>query len=240
MSEIPATEKAGGETRTRLLDAAERLFARHGIDATSLRKITSEAHANLAAVNYHFGSKEALIREVFLRRLHPMNEERLAALDRLERESGEKGPSLEEVLRAFYLPALTLCSGLEREGSDFRRLLARVWSEPRELLRPIFASEFRTLAERFQAALARCLPGASSEDLRWGIFFLVGILTHGLQIPNLDPQDPPVCLRPGEDVEATLARMVRFGAGGLRALVREDDGCPFREEGGKREGGDMQ
>ena len=61
------------ETRTRLLDSAEQLFAERGIDATSLRAITTAAGANLASVNYHFGSKDELFREVVSRRIGPVN-----------------------------------------------------------------------------------------------------------------------------------------------------------------------
>ena len=61
------------DTRERLLDAAKYLFAQRGVDATSLRHITAEAAANLASVNYHFGSKEALFRAVFVRRIGPVN-----------------------------------------------------------------------------------------------------------------------------------------------------------------------
>ena len=72
------------DTRDRLLDTAERLFAERGVDATSLRHITTEAEANLASVNYHFGSKEALFRQIFARRIGPINEERLRLLDACE------------------------------------------------------------------------------------------------------------------------------------------------------------
>ena len=72
---------ANGATRERILNAAELLFVEQGFEATSLRQITTKAAANLAAVNYHFGSKQALIREVFERRLRVLNAERLAQLD---------------------------------------------------------------------------------------------------------------------------------------------------------------
>ena len=78
-------------TKTRLLDTAERLFAHHGIEATSLRTITAEAGVNLAAVNYHFQSKEALMHAVIARRLDPINQRRLAMLDAYEAEAGAVG-----------------------------------------------------------------------------------------------------------------------------------------------------
>src|ERR671936_54679 len=74
------------ETRTRILDAAEELFMQHGFEGTSMRLLTAKAGVNLAAVNYHFGSKDALIEAVFHRRLDPMNVARMAELDKLEAE----------------------------------------------------------------------------------------------------------------------------------------------------------
>ena len=87
------------ETRTRILDAAEELFMQHGFEGTSMRQLTSRAGVNLAAVNYHFGSKDALIEAVFRRRLDPMNAARIAALDELEKEGRAAAP--EAIIRAF-------------------------------------------------------------------------------------------------------------------------------------------
>src|SRR5512145_2902278 len=75
------------ETRTRILDAAEELFMQHGFEGASMRMLTARAGVNLAAINYHFGSKDALIEAVFRRRLDVMNAERIAQLERLEQEA---------------------------------------------------------------------------------------------------------------------------------------------------------
>src|SRR5258708_18044674 len=80
------------ETRTRILDTAEELFMLHGFEGTSMRLLTSSAGVNLAAVNYHFGSKDALIEALFRRRLDPMNAARLAELERLEKNTNARAP----------------------------------------------------------------------------------------------------------------------------------------------------
>src|SRR3982750_849200 len=85
------------DTKTRILDAAESLFMEHGFEATSLRQLTSAAGVNLAAVNYHFGSKEELFKGVLTRRLDPMNQERIELLGRVEREAGARPPTVEKV-----------------------------------------------------------------------------------------------------------------------------------------------
>src|SRR5947207_3904246 len=85
------------ETRTRILDAAEELFMQHGFEGTSMRTLTAQASVNLAAVNYHFGSKDALIEAVFRRRLDPMNTARIAELDRLEAAACASPPPTDAV-----------------------------------------------------------------------------------------------------------------------------------------------
>src|SRR5215472_3578898 len=102
-------------TKTKILNTAERLFAHHGIEATSLRAITAQAGVNLAAVNYHFQSKEALLHAVIARRVEPMNQKRLALLDASEAEAGPGPLPLEKVLDAFLRPVFEVLSGQARE-----------------------------------------------------------------------------------------------------------------------------
>ena len=97
---------ASEDTRERLLNAAEQLFAERGISGTTLRALTKAAKVNLAAVHYHFGSKEGLLDAVVERRATAMNQERLRELDELERSAGEGAPQVEDILRAFFLPGL--------------------------------------------------------------------------------------------------------------------------------------
>ena len=110
-------------TKDRILGAAEELFAQHGFSGTSLRQVTSRADVNIAAVNYHFGSKENLVNEVFRRRMDEMSERRISELRLAQAEHpGE----LEPILAAFIQPALALT--LDRHGSAFVRVLARAYA----------------------------------------------------------------------------------------------------------------
>ena len=95
-------------TKDKILDAAEALFMEHGFEATSLRSITTAAAVNLAAVNYHFGSKEELFQAVLTRRLDPMNQERLDLLTRLEHDAGPAPLPCDRILSAMFVPALRL------------------------------------------------------------------------------------------------------------------------------------
>src|SRR2546421_11767322 len=104
------------ETRTRILDVAEELFMQHGFEGASMRLLTAKAGVNLAAVNYHFGSKHALIEVVFRRRLDPMNLARIAELDRLEKESAARALSAEAVIRAFVGVSLRMMEDTRSGG----------------------------------------------------------------------------------------------------------------------------
>ncbi len=114
-------------TKLRILDAAEALFMERGFEATSLRAITAAAGVNLAAVNYHFGSKEELFQAVLTRRLDPMNQLRLELLTRLESQARTSPISCKRILIALPIPALKLARDPERAGKDFLRPLGGAW-----------------------------------------------------------------------------------------------------------------
>src|SRR5438876_1238178 len=121
---------SGGNTNTLLGAAAEQLFMEHGFEATSLRQLTTAASVNLAAVNYHFGSKEELFQAVLTRRLDPMNQERIELLEKVERDAGGRPLSCEKILFAMLIPALRLARDERRGGKNFLRLLGRAYADP--------------------------------------------------------------------------------------------------------------
>jgi AcrR family transcriptional regulator len=163
------------ETRTRILDAAESLFMQHGFEGTSMRLLTGEAGVNLAAVNYHFGSKHALIEAVFRRRLDPMNQARIAELEKLE---GSAGP--EQIIRAFVSPTLRLVEDAKGGGRNFIRLLGRTYTEPAKSIRQLIGQMYAPVMDRFKSALARALPQMPAEELVWRMHFMFGTLAYTL------------------------------------------------------------
>lgn len=165
------------DTKSDLLEAAERLFAEHGIARSSLRAITREADANLASVNYHFGSKEGLVRAVFARRLEPLNRERLALLDRCL-ESAKGKPDLDCVLHALVGPALQMMRDREPGHRCFAELMGRAIAAPEKRVRSILLDEFREVKERFTSVLAVILPHLSQEELNWRFHFMIGAMAH--------------------------------------------------------------
>src|SRR5204863_3054326 len=148
-------------TRARILNVAEELFGERGLDRVSIRDITRKAKVNLAAINYHFGSKEDLIAAVFERRVVPVNEARIAALDALEKATGKKGPKLDDILEAFIRPALQSSLNASKGGTAFSKLFGRCLSEPSSEVEALLKRQFEPLAERMQGALKKSLPHLS-------------------------------------------------------------------------------
>lgn len=202
-------------TRERIMDAAEQLFAQHGLERVSTRDITARAEANVGAINYHFGTKEGLVFAVFDRRLTPITEERLAALDRLERACGEAAPEAEAVLAAYIRPAVEHALNPKWGDASFAKLLGRLIGEPgTTTIVKLKKAHFDRLAQRYDAALRRAIPTLSDEALACGKTFIIGSLHYLLLV--LDQSFPcPMDRRP--DCEELVMRLVRFAAAGLRA-----------------------
>src|SRR5438093_2677913 len=159
------------DTRTRVLDVAEELFGEEGIERVSIRDITDKAKVNLAAINYHFGSKEDLIVAVFERRVVPVNEARIAALDAVEQAAGKKSPKLEAILEAFIRPALECSLQAPEGGTAFSKLFGRCLSEPSPEVEELLKKQFEPLMERMNAALMRALPRLSRSEIFWRMKF---------------------------------------------------------------------
>ncbi|OGV63501.1 MAG: hypothetical protein A3K19_31560 [Lentisphaerae bacterium RIFOXYB12_FULL_65_16] len=200
-------------TRERILDAAERLFAEQGFAAASMRAITHEAGVNLAAVNYHFVTKEKLLIEVVRRRVVPINRERLERLDRLETEARGRPVPVEAVLTAFVAPVFALRTG-EPGGGHFPRLLGRLYGEPAESLTRFYEEEFGEMMRRFAATLQRSIPGLEPSGVFWGLTLATGMLCHILMAGDrLGLCTAGVCR--ADDAEEITQHVVRFAVAGL-------------------------
>ena len=204
-------------TKTRILDAAEILFTEHGLRETSLRHITSQAGVNISAVNYHFGSREALIEAVFARRVVPMNEARIARLETQEARFPDSGIPVEKLVEAFCAPALMLSRDMDHGGALFIRLMGRAYAEPNAALHQSLRRLFTPVIERFRPAFVEALPTLPAEELYWRMHFMVGLLAYLMSgtemmrlIASSDLSDPL-------DADALLKRLVGFVCGGFHA-----------------------
>jgi AcrR family transcriptional regulator len=222
-------------TKDRILDAAEALFMEHGYEATSLRSITAAAAVNLAAVNYHFGSKEELFQAVLTRRLDPMNQERVDLLTRLEEESAPDPLPCDRILGAMFIPALKLARDPERGGNDFLRLLGRAYADPAPFIRKFLAEQYAVMIARFKAAFGRALPDLPKKELSWRLHFIMGALSYTLAgtdalrlIAELTPAET------GND-ELLLHRLAPFLLAGLQSPVPDtSDAVRALDQGPRR------
>ncbi|HTC35525.1 MAG TPA: TetR/AcrR family transcriptional regulator [Bryobacteraceae bacterium] len=202
-------------TKDRILNAAERLFARDGFEATSLRAITAEAQVNLAAVNYHFQSKDALVQAVIGRRMGPVNAQRLALLDAYESEAASQPLPLEKVMDAFLRPIVALVGS---HAHEFVPLIGRIYVEPGEFAERLYTQQFEPMRQRFFPALQRALPDLPLDELAWRLHFSIGALAHTMAASKiLELMSRGRCNI--SDVEATLARLKAFVMAGLTAPV---------------------
>ncbi len=205
------------ETRTRILDAAEELFMQHGFEGTSMRLLTAKAGVNLAAVNYHFGSKHALIEAVFRRRLDPMNTARIAELERLESDGNL---SAESIIRAFVRPSLRLIEDAKGGGRNFIRLLGRAYTQPAKMIRQLIGQMYAPTMQRYKAALERALPQMPRDELVWRMHFMFGTLAYTLAAT--DTVQLIAGCKPEDRYDARLLedRLTTFLAAGLHAPLK--------------------
>jgi AcrR family transcriptional regulator len=198
-------------TKDKIIEIAERLFGEQGYEATSLRHVIFEAGVNLAAVHYHFGSKEELLDAVVLRGTIPLNEERLALLDRYEREAAPRPVPVEKVLRAVLAPMFRTAE----RSPQFVKLMGRLHGEG--LMPAMVAKHFHPLLERFMEAAQRALPDLSPEELFWRVQFMFGAASQVLRGPHLIP--PPPGGVPPASSEETVERLISFLVAGFQAPV---------------------
>ena len=167
-------------TAARILDVAEGLFVEFGLKATSLRLITRQAGVNLAAVNYHFRSKDALFEAVFARRFAPWARECVLELDALEARSaaGKTAASVEEVVMCFVRPALSLSRDPARGGAVFARLFSRVLVENHRQLREPLSRDWGHLVTRYTRVLETALPELSSDEVAWRLHLGFSVMFH--------------------------------------------------------------
>jgi AcrR family transcriptional regulator len=212
---------AAPETRDRVLDAAERMFAERGIDGVSIRDITRAAHANLAAINYHFGSKQELVAQIFRRRLAPLNRKRLALLDAAERRAHGKPIQLEAILDALIRPAVEESTACTCGSKTFMQLFGRCLSEPDAGVERLIHSHFEKVIQRFNAAILRALPRLEEQELFWRISFIGGGLHHALLICG-KPSLMPMGMHRRLNTEELIHRLITFAAASLRARVSRE------------------
>ncbi|HEX5791029.1 MAG TPA: TetR family transcriptional regulator [Luteolibacter sp.] len=203
------------KSKLKLLDAAEEQIAKKGFDGVSVRDVTESAKANVAAVNYHFGSREGMMATVIVRRMLPVQQERLERLTALEKRAGSKAIPTEELLEAFIRPLVTTAERWNLKPALAHPLAARMLSLHAEALPESMGEVMAEIWKRFPKCFAKSLPDVSPSELLWRLH-----LVEGAVIQMLGATDSLVRWSRGaaDEVseEARLAGLLRFAAAGLR------------------------
>lgn len=208
---------AQSETVDRILDAAEALFAERGFSETSLRMITSKAKVNLAAVNYHFGSKNALIQAIFARFLTPYTQGLDAGFDALEQTGGGQPPALDDVLRVLTLCALKLPTRNEQGIAIFMRLLGLAYTQSQAHLRKFLEQQYSATFRRFMRLLREATPELSSVDRFWRIQFMLGATAFTMSSSEALSDILKNKLGVDTRVDEIVSRLVPFLTAGMQA-----------------------
>ena len=208
--------RRGDTTRHAILEAAERCFAERGFDGVSLRAITQAAEVDLALVNYHYGSKDNLLRAVIVRRARVVHEDRLRALEGARHEAGTKSPSVEAIVAAFLEPLLRRLIAGDRGWRRYGRLVSQL-----DVL-PQFASltgeVLDPTALHFINALRLALPKNPAQSIYWGYMFLIGSMVQVISATGrIERLSRGLCR--SNDIEVALRELVPSISAGMRALA---------------------
>lgn len=202
--------QSGSDTKDRLLDAAEQLFAERGIDGASMRAITHAAGTSVSAANYHFGSKDELVRATFSRRVLELNRRRVEALERLEAQ-GE--PTLEALVDAFLRPVLEARAERMAAGDStqhFQQIAMRLFTDAPARVAELREELFGPLHRRFATAIRSTVPGCTEAQAELALQLTVALLVHMNHEHGT-----------GGESEPTLESMITYSTAGIRAVVNQ-------------------
>jgi len=224
MKDIDTKNQIQPNTKERILDSAERLFATRGFRGTSVKRIADDAHVNQAAINYHFGSKMELIRVTIDRRLEPINRERMERLEfvRQDAEQRHTGVQAKEVLRAFIEPTF-FGQQTSQERKYLTALLGRALWESDKATKRMLAEHFIKSFVVFFDLMKQALPWLPENVLRWRLHFTGGVITHCMGVCS-SGMTSIEALIPNDDLEATVNLLVDFVTTGVCGPYSPDSG----------------
>ena len=204
------------DTRDRLLNTALWLFAEQGFKATSLRQITQEAGANVASVNYHFGSKKEMLNELIRRRVEPLNKRRFALLKKYRIEAADQPITLEKIFEAFFLPFFqSVAPYTDKDTMDLIHIIERLTEQP-TLRQAVYDEHFKKLSITILEALSETLPELEPAELHWRFHFSVTLMLSSMSTRQRVGNSSKGLCAP-EDIEGMVARLIQFICAGFRA-----------------------
>jgi len=207
------------DTKSKILDVAEKLFAELGIHATSIRQIVKEAGVNVASLHYHFGSKEAVIHEIITRRLSPINEMKIKRLDQLEKDAAGNPPELEDVLRAFIEPHIQMQKVAGDKVKILMKLMVQI-EDDAERLKVMQDPVFMNVFKRFTSVLQSILPHLTYSELIWRFKFMIFSM-HAIMVQHPIPQNSNFKVEK-ESTDEIVNHVITFLKAGLLAPSSKD------------------
>lgn len=204
-------------TKTKILDAADILFAENGFNGTSLREITGQASVNLAAVNYHFGSKKELIKAVMSRYMDELSPQLESALSLIC--EAESKPTLKDVFSAFVDPLLSLNDFKENGTSTFLQLLGRGYSDSQGFLRWFLTTQYPNVFTTFTKAVKIAYPELSTEEMFWRLHFTMGTIVFTMASSEALIDIAHNDFNNRLDIAAVIERVIPYVAAGVGAEV---------------------
>lgn len=214
---ISKDPKNARDTKTRILDAAEELFASNGFRGTTIRAITGKAGVNLAAANYHFGSKKTLLEEVIKRRIIPLNEIRRERIEEVRRTAGNNGgaPEVRDVMRAFIEPTLAFKDS-SPGTKNFFTFIGRSFTDPDDTVRQVFLTFITPMIELLFRTVSEALPELPDEIIFWRLMFSIGSLFHTINIcGNVQSEFMGISTNP--DTETLIDHIIPYVTAGMKA-----------------------
>lgn len=213
-AEIGSPPEGEAATKAAIFLSAERLFAAHGFRAVSVRDVTAAAGVNLAAVNYHFGSKDALLFEIFRRRTAELNRERVRMLHEADDRHGGD-PPVQDILEALIAPPVRW-SAPDSERNVAMQFIIRARTEGEGAIADVLRTDVTHL-RRFADALIRACPALPPATVYWRLHFVLGMI-HNNRMAEFDRLGS---LSDGaahpEDIEGLLREMIAFATSGFLA-----------------------
>lgn len=205
-------------TKEKILDAAEKLFSDNGFNGTSLREITSQAEVNLAAVNYHFGSKKELIKAVMSRYMNELSPRLMTTLTSVQ---AKDKPTLIEVFSAFVEPLLALNTFRENGTSIFLQLLGRGYTDSQGFLRWFLTTKYPQVIENFIAAVQKAYPELEPEEMFWRLHFTMGTVVF-----TMSSSDALIDIAQNDydqhiNIEDVIEKLIPYVAAGVGAPIQQ-------------------
>jgi AcrR family transcriptional regulator len=216
--------RAGVDTRGKLLDAAERLFANKGYDGASLRDIADSADQHLALTTYHFGSKERLFEEVIQRRAAAMEKLRLGTLEQIDMTTLSPAEAVRALIEAYALPIIRARYGSSRQWQAHVRLISQLISIKRWV--PLIRKYYDNCAQVYIAKFEEVLPHADRNDLLDSFSFMISDMLYVCYYTNrfshMKNRSAPL----KEQIAVATENFLRFTQAGFMALEEQQRSLP--------------